>query len=207
MILPIDHTKVGISDFAHVCDIADLDMIVTDEVTERLEKLCRAFQGSSGVALNECPGKLEGLLRESFTLQCGVFDSIPGSFLRRRFAIRSVFRSCGDSSWTRMPSTIRIREEGDPVCYENFAFNDNVAEGDIFFGTTVIYPGKVGLEYHLTRGHYHRKRQHAETYQALSGRGLVLFEREDGSDTHRRARAGQGHLHPAVLGAPLGQYR
>ena len=44
VILPIDHTKIGVSDFAHVCDIADLDMIVTDEVTERLEKLCRASQ-------------------------------------------------------------------------------------------------------------------------------------------------------------------
>ena len=76
---------------------------------------------------------------------------------------------------------LRIREEGDPICYENFAFNQNQADGDIFFGTTIIYPGKVGSEYHLTRGHYHRKRDHAETYQALSGHGLVLFEREDGT--------------------------
>ena len=75
----------------------------------------------------------------------------------------------------------RIREENDPVCYENYAFNDSQAEGDIFFGTTIIYPGKVGSEYHLTRGHYHQKRDHAEIYQALSGRGLVLFEREDGT--------------------------
>jgi glucose-6-phosphate isomerase len=75
----------------------------------------------------------------------------------------------------------RIREEADPVCYENYAFNQSQADGDIFFGTTIIYPGKVGFEYHLTRGHYHRKRNHAETYQALSGRGLVLFEREDGT--------------------------
>ena len=75
----------------------------------------------------------------------------------------------------------RIREENDPVCYENYAFNDNQAEGDIYFGTTIIYPGKVGLEYHLTRGHYHRKRDHAETYQALSGRGYVLFQREEGA--------------------------
>jgi DeoR/GlpR family transcriptional regulator of sugar metabolism len=44
VILPIDHTKVGISDFARVCDISDLDMIVTDEVTDRLEKLCRGTQ-------------------------------------------------------------------------------------------------------------------------------------------------------------------
>ena len=75
----------------------------------------------------------------------------------------------------------RIREENDPVCYENYAFNQSQAEGDIFFGTTIIYPGKVGSEYHLTRGHYHRKGEHAETYQALSGGGLVLFERNDGT--------------------------
>jgi glucose-6-phosphate isomerase len=76
---------------------------------------------------------------------------------------------------------VRIRAENDPICYEIYAFNENDAEGDLFFGTTIIYPGKVGAEYHLTRGHYHRKRQHAETYQPLSGRGLVLFEREDGA--------------------------
>jgi glucose-6-phosphate isomerase, archaeal len=75
----------------------------------------------------------------------------------------------------------RIREENDPLCYENYAFNQNQADGDIFFGTTIIYPGRVGSEYHLTRGHYHSKRNHAETYQALSGQGLVLFEREDGT--------------------------
>jgi DeoR/GlpR family transcriptional regulator of sugar metabolism len=44
VVLPIDHTKIGISDFAHVCDIADLDIIVTNEVTDRLEKLCRGSQ-------------------------------------------------------------------------------------------------------------------------------------------------------------------
>ena len=76
----------------------------------------------------------------------------------------------------------RIREEEDPVCYENYAFNESKAEGDLFFGTTIIYPGTVGSEYHLTRGHYHRKRDRAETYQALSGRGLVLFERQDGAN-------------------------
>ncbi len=74
-----------------------------------------------------------------------------------------------------------IRMESDPVCYENYAFNASQAEGDLYFGTTIIYPGKVGSEYYLTRGHYHRKRDRAETYQALSGKGLVLFERQDGS--------------------------
>jgi DeoR family fructose operon transcriptional repressor len=44
VVLPIDHTKVGMSDFAHVCDITDVDVIVTDQVTERLERLCRGLQ-------------------------------------------------------------------------------------------------------------------------------------------------------------------
>jgi oxalate decarboxylase/phosphoglucose isomerase-like protein (cupin superfamily) len=37
----------------------------------------------------------------------------------------------------------RIREENDPICYENYAVSYSEAEGDIFFGTTIIYPGKV----------------------------------------------------------------
>src|ERR1700692_5034234 len=85
----------------------------------------------------------------------------------------------------------RIRDEGDPVCYENFAFNQSQAEGDIFFGTTIIYPGKVGVEYHLPRGHYHRKRNHAETYQAISGRGLVLFQRKDGTTSTAELATGK----------------
>ena len=75
----------------------------------------------------------------------------------------------------------RIREENDPVCYEIYAFNQSQAEGDLYFGTTVIYPGKVGSEYHLTRGHYHEKRDRAETYQTLSGNGLVLFQDDNGA--------------------------
>ena len=84
----------------------------------------------------------------------------------------------------------RIREEDDPVCYETYGFNNSQIEGDLFFGTTIIYPGKVGVEYHLTRGHYHRKRHHAETYQALSGSGLVLFERQEGQTERAELKPG-----------------
>jgi hypothetical protein len=52
-------------------------------------------------------------------------------------------------------------------------------KGISFSAPRSFTPGKVGSEYHLTRGHYHRKRNYAETYQSLSGRGLVLFEREE----------------------------
>jgi glucose-6-phosphate isomerase len=110
----------------------------------------------------------------TFETGTGVISRATAHYQKRLSDLRGLFLD---------PAALeqRIREEADPVCYENYAFNRSQAEGDIFFGTTIIYPGKVGLEYHLTRGHYHRKRNHAETYQALSGHGLVLFEREDGT--------------------------
>jgi glucose-6-phosphate isomerase len=110
----------------------------------------------------------------AFATDTGIIPQATAHYQKRLSDLRGLFLD---------PEALerRIREENDPVCHENYAFNDSQAEGDIFFGTTIIYPGKVGAEYHLTRGHYHRKRDHAETYQALSGRGLVLFEREDGT--------------------------
>jgi glucose-6-phosphate isomerase len=110
----------------------------------------------------------------AFEAATGVIPQATAHYQKRLSDLRGLFLD---------PDALerRIREEDDSVCYENYAFNQSQAEGDIFFGTTIIYPGKVGSEYHLTRGHYHRKRNHAETYQALSGRGLVLFEQEDGT--------------------------
>ena len=103
----------------------------------------------------------------------GIIPQATAHYEKRLSDLRGLFLDAADLER-------RIREENDPVCYENYAFNQSQADGDIFFGTTIIYPGKVGSEYHMTRGHYHNKRNHAETYQALSGSGLVLFEREDG---------------------------
>ncbi len=110
----------------------------------------------------------------AFDIDNGVIPEATAHYQKRLSDLREFFLD-------REALELRIQEEDDPICYENYAFNQSQAEGDIFFGTTIIYPGRVGSEYHLTRGHYHRKRDHAETYQALSGRGLVLFEREDGT--------------------------
>jgi glucose-6-phosphate isomerase, archaeal len=120
-----------------------------------------------------------------FEAGTGVISEATAHYQKRLSDLRGLFLD-------PVALELRIRQEADPICYENYAFNQSQAEGDIFFGTTIIYPGKVGFEYHLTRGHYHRKRNHAETYQALSGRGLVLFERDDG--TTRTAELAPGKV-------------
>lgn len=66
----------------------------------------------------------------------------------------------------------------DAVTYEVIEFK---ADGsDIFFGTTTMYPGKVGDEYFMTRGHFHARADRAEVYYTQSGEGLLLLETRDG---------------------------
>jgi glucose-6-phosphate isomerase, archaeal len=57
-------------------------------------------------------------------------------------------------------------------------------EGGLFWGTTVIEPGRVGDEYFMTHGHFHVKRDRAEYYACIEGRGMLIM-----MDTARRTWA------------------
>ncbi|MEA4935509.1 MAG: glucose-6-phosphate isomerase family protein [Paludibacter sp.] len=47
--------------------------------------------------------------------------------------------------------------------------------GGLFFGTTIIQPGKVGDEYFMTRGHFHLNADRAEYYWGVQGRGMLIL--------------------------------
>lgn len=48
------------------------------------------------------------------------------------------------------------------------------SEGGLFWGVTVIQPGKVGDEYFMTHGHFHANRTRAEFYGTVSGNGMLI---------------------------------
>lgn len=50
--------------------------------------------------------------------------------------------------------------------------------GDLIFGTSVVLPGQVGSEYHMSRGHMHRLGDRTEIYHCLSGHGVLLLQRD-----------------------------
>jgi len=51
--------------------------------------------------------------------------------------------------------------------------------GGLFFGVSTIYPGKVGNEYFMTKGHFHAKSDRTEFYWGVQGKGmLILMDRE-----------------------------
>ena len=52
-------------------------------------------------------------------------------------------------------------------------------EGGLFYGKTIINPGKVGDEYYMTKGHFHEKIDRAEFYWGIEGEGILLLMDED----------------------------
>ncbi|MGC2635628.1 MAG: glucose-6-phosphate isomerase family protein [Acidobacteriaceae bacterium] len=47
-------------------------------------------------------------------------------------------------------------------------------EGGLFWGVTMLQPGKVGDEYFMTHGHFHANPTRAEYYAAVSGSGMLI---------------------------------
>ncbi len=74
-------------------------------------------------------------------------------------------------------------EEGDQddrVVYRVYAVPTPELNSNLIYSTTVLEPGTVGREYHMTKGHFHEKRDRAEIYLGLSGRGLLVLATADG---------------------------
>ena len=72
-----------------------------------------------------------------------------------------------------------IKKENSLV-YEFYEMGVPENAGDLAFGTSICYPGKIGGEYFMTKGHFHSILDTAEVYLCLKGRGLILMEKPEG---------------------------
>jgi glucose-6-phosphate isomerase len=70
--------------------------------------------------------------------------------------------------------------EGDPNVYEFYELTMPESPNELLFGTSIVYPGKVGREYYMTKGHFHTILDTPEVYYCLSGRGYMLMENPEG---------------------------
>ncbi|WP_191567279.1 glucose-6-phosphate isomerase [Metabacillus idriensis] len=68
----------------------------------------------------------------------------------------------------------------DPLVYEFYELNLPETSGDLLFGTSILYSGKVGDEYYMTKGHFHTILETGEVYYCLSGKGAMLMENPEG---------------------------
>jgi glucose-6-phosphate isomerase len=83
-----------------------------------------------------------------------------------------------------------IAEQGDPLVYDFFDMGVPSYEGDVAYGTSMCYPGKVGDEYFMTKGHFHTVLDTAEIYYCLAGEGYMLMENPEGDWEAEELRPG-----------------
>lgn len=74
----------------------------------------------------------------------------------------------------------QVVDKEDRLVYEFYELDLPNTDGNILFGTSIVYPGKVGDEYYMTKGHFHTILDTAEVYYCISGQGYLLMENPEG---------------------------
>lgn len=106
-----------------------------------------------------------------FDLSSGLSQSIPST--------KRMLSQMKDMYCDRDAADALIKS-GDPLVYEFYSLPAPEHPGDLSFGTSITYPGRVGNEYYMTKGHFHSILDTAEVYYALSGQGMMLMESPEG---------------------------
>lgn len=71
--------------------------------------------------------------------------------------------------------------------------------GGLYFGTTVIQPGKVGNEYFITRGHFHAQADRGEYYWGIQGEGMLILMDEQRKTWAEKMFPGSLHFIPGKV--------
>lgn len=71
-------------------------------------------------------------------------------------------------------------DDDDPLIYEYYERDVPAEAGQIVQNITIVYPGTVGGEYYMTKGHYHANVQCSEVYLCLSGQGCLVMQASTG---------------------------
>ncbi len=107
-----------------------------------------------------------------FDLKTGLSKSGAESSKRRVSNMRGMY---ADEA-----ATEKLIAEGDPLVYEFYEMGSPETDAHLAFGASITYPGKVGNEYFMTKGHFHSILETAEVYYCLSGDGYMLMESPEG---------------------------
>ena len=74
----------------------------------------------------------------------------------------------------------KMLDKDDRLVYEFHDLGVPELPGDLAFGCSITYPGKVGNEYFMTKGHFHTILETGEVYYCMGGHGYMLLENPEG---------------------------
>ena len=109
-----------------------------------------------------------------FDLVEGVMQNPESCIARRASDMRGYYAD---------PSALEtlIAAASDPVHYETFESAVPEEYGQVKFCISKLYPGVVGDECFMTKGHYHAVLATGEVYLCLRGEGLMMMKTSDGT--------------------------
>ncbi len=89
-----------------------------------------------------------------------------------------------------------FQEDADPdrLIYEVFEIRGPHSTD---MGLTIMKPGKIGREYHMTKGHFHESESADEYYFCLSGKGIIVMQSAEGEIRHLPMNEGGGVYVPS----------
>lgn len=111
-----------------------------------------------------------------------------------------------DGLYSDTKAFARLRSEAgdDRLMYHVDEFRPSAAAGDLITGISTLYPGRIGEEFAMTRGHIHAQHDRTEIYHCLSGHGLMLMETVEGETVVTELTPGvvayvpPSHIHRSV---------
>jgi len=108
-----------------------------------------------------------------FDLAAGIMENPTAQIDRRASDMRGYYAD--EAALERL-----IAAQGDPVHYETFESPVPEQAGHLRYCISKLYPGVVGDEYFMTKGHYHTVLKTGEIYLCLRGTGLMMMKTAEG---------------------------
>lgn len=120
----------------------------------------------------------------SFDLKTGLANKEDATSLKRPLSgLVDIFSD--------QEAATNLLQGDDPLVYEFYDLGIPEKAGEIAFGTSIVYPGRVGREFYMTKGHFHTILDTAEVYLCLSGYGMMMMESPEGEVEYRELLPGQ----------------
>jgi glucose-6-phosphate isomerase len=107
-----------------------------------------------------------------FDLANGTFNNDPVIIERRIAEMGKMFYD--------QESVAKIAEKENRLVYEMIHYYFETSKSDMSLAVSKIQPGKIGDEYHMTKGHFHESPDQPEIYFCLQGTGFLLLETLEG---------------------------
>lgn len=107
-----------------------------------------------------------------FDFATGTFDPVQVRDDRKLSDLQMMFHDKG--------AVNGILADTDPLIYEIWYHPFQTSKSDMALGVTRLLPGKIGDEYHMTKGHIHERDDQPEIYFCVKGAGCLLLQTIDG---------------------------